>query len=482
MKKIFLFFAIFLIAPSVLAEMTIQAEQNVYNLGNRIRASASVLYEADFDGLFKLTITCNDYQLQYYTTPVSLEANSRTAVDVPELAATSSMLGSCMLSGVLTTNSNLLIEEKSSNSFEVTHLLKVLPVNSRITTLPSESIKVAGIVNEAFGNNLLKADVKVALDDSTYQTEAIDGKFDVLIELPKNIKSGKHSVEITASDSKNNMGIGAIELEITPVEQYLKLELSEYNIGPGKKIGITSSLYDQADELINASLGLEMVYEDDEKIFIKTAQSNEKIEYEFSQYTKPGNYAITAVYNNLQSQAVANVSTLREVKIKYNNQSVFIENIGNVLFLDELTFILQNEFGKYPLTKEISIEPGKLISIDLSKEVPEGIYNVLLEKAKDLAAPLIENVNESMDSVSEDILAENTKIEDNRPIYKRLISGIGSITGGLAGADGLLTKNPLVAPMLLAAVILLLVIRYGRKPIMSLIKREKKEEPKEKEN
>src|SRR3989338_4482311 len=209
MKKIFLFFAIFLIIPSVLADITIQTEQNAYNLGNRIRASASVLYEADFDGLFKLTITCNDYQLQYYTTPVSLEANSRTAVDVPELAATSSMLGSCMLSGVLTTNSNLLIEEKSSNSFEVTHQLKVLPVNSRITALPSESIKIAGVVNEAFGNNLLKADVKVALDDSAYQTEAIDGKFDVLIELSKNIKSGKHSVEITASDSKNNMGAGA---------------------------------------------------------------------------------------------------------------------------------------------------------------------------------------------------------------------------------------------------------------------------------
>ena len=482
MKKIFLFFAIFLIIPNVLADITIQTEQNVYNLGNRIRASASVLYEADFEGLFKLTISCNDYQLQYYTTPVSLEANSRTAVDVPELTATSSMLGSCMLTGVLTTNSNLLIEEKSSNLFEVTRQLEVLPVNSRITALPSESIKVAGVVNEAFGNNLLKADVEAALDNLTYQTGAIDGNFNVLIELPKNIKSGKHAIEITVSDSKNNLGYGAVELKITPVEKYLKLELSDYNIEPGKKIGIASSLYDQADDLINASISLEMIYEDDEKIFTKTVQSNEKIDYEFSQYAKPGNYILTSTYNNLQSQAVVNVNALREVKVKYENQSVFIENVGNVPFADEFTFIIQNELRKYPVTKKISIEPGKLLAIDLSKEVPEGIYNVLLEAAEDFTAPLSDKINESINAVSEEVLAQDAKIEDNRPVYKRIGSGLISISGVLVGADGVLTKNPLAAPTILTAVILLLVIRYGRKPIMSLIRREKKEEPKEKKD
>ncbi|MBI2655634.1 hypothetical protein HYX06_04395 [Candidatus Woesearchaeota archaeon] len=478
MKKIFLFFAIFLIAPSVLADITILTEQDKYNLGNRVRASASVLQEADFEGLFKLTISCNDYQLQYYTTPVSLEANSRTAVDVPELAATSSMLGSCALGGVLTTNSNLLIEGKSSNSFEVTHQLKVLPVNSRITALPSESIKIAGVVNEAFGNNLLKADVKVSLDDSAYKTEAIDGKFDVLIELPKNIKSGKHSVDITASDSKNNMGTGAIELEITPVEKYLKLELSEQNIEPGKKIGITPYLYDQADDLMNASVSLEMTHENKEKMFAKTVQSNEKREYEFSQYAKPGNYIITGAYNNLQAKSLVNVTTIREVKLKYENQSVLIENVGNVPFIDEITLFVQNELKKYLVTKKLDIQPGKFLMVDLSKEVPGGVYSV--------AMPLKESIDSIRQALNQskppqNLLAAEVRIEDNRPIYKRIMSGIRSITGGLAGVDGLLTKNPLVAPFILASVILLLVIRYGRKPIMSLIKREKKEKDEKKD-
>lgn len=482
MKNIFLFLAFLLIIPAALADITIVAEQSAYNLGNKIRASASVLNEADFEGLFKLTIACNDYKLQYYTTPVSLEANSRTAADVPELTATSSMLGECTITGDLVTNSNLLIEEKSSNSFEVTRQLTVLPVNSRITALPSESVKLVGIINEAFGNNLLKADVKVVLDNSTYQTEALDGKFDILIELSKNIKSGKHIIEITASDSKNNMGSGVIELEIIPVQSYIRLELSEYSINPGEKVGIIPYLYDQADDLINDSVSLEMVYENEEKVFTKTVQGNEKIDYEFSQYAKPGNYIITGAYENLRSQAVVNVSTLREVKVKYENQSVFIENIGNVLFADELTFIIQNKLGKYPVTKKISLEPGKLLAIDLSKEVPEGIYNVLLKATEGLAAPLSEKLNESINIPEEDVLAENAKIEDNRPLYKKIQSGLSSISSNLVGAEGLLTKNPLVAPIILTSIILLLAIRYGRKPIMRLIKREKKEEPKERED
>ncbi len=480
MKKLFLFFTIFLIAPAVLADITILTEQGIYNLGNKIKASASVFQEADFEGLFKLTIACNDYKLQYYTTPLSLESNSRTALDVPELTATSSMLGNCMIIGDLTTNNNLIIEEKSSNTFEVTHQLKVLPVNSKIIALPSDSIKLVGVVNEAFGNNVLKANIKITLDNLTYESEAIDGKFDIFIELSENIKSGKHIVEIDASDPKNNVGYAAVELEIIPVPSYIKLELSEYSINPGAKIEIVSYLYDQADDLINASISLEMIYEDDEKIFTKTVQSNEKMIYEFSQYAKPGKYFITATYKNLKEESVVNVSTLREVKLKYENQSVLIENIGNVPFIDELTLYVQSELKKLLVTKKVNIEPGKFLIVDLSKEVPEGVYNILFPFKEGLDT-IRQTLNQSS-FPGENLLAAEVRIDDNRPIYKRLAAGIDGLSAGLAGTDGILARNPLIAPMILLGIILLVVIRYGRKPLMGLFKRKKEEHEEEKKN
>ena len=126
MKKSYLpFFLFFLIMPAVFADITIKTEQPVYNLGNKIRVSASVLQDKNFEGLLKLTISCENYKLQYFLTPISLEANFRTAIAVPEVTATSSMLGSCIILGDLTTNDNLAIEEKESNSFSVTNQLSV---------------------------------------------------------------------------------------------------------------------------------------------------------------------------------------------------------------------------------------------------------------------------------------------------------------------------------------------------------------------
>jgi hypothetical protein len=71
------------------------------------------------------------------------------------------------------------------------------------------------------------------------------------------------------------------------------------------------------------------------------------------------------------------------------------------------------------------------------------------------------------------VLADGVTIHDNRPIYKKVASGIGSISGALVGSDGILAKNPLIAPITLVVIILLLVFRYGRRPIMNLIKGKK---------
>lgn len=488
MKKGVLLFLIALLAvPSAFADITITTDQSIYNLGNRIKASASILQDNSFEGLFELTISCDNYKLQYFLTPISLEANFRTAVNVPELAATSSMLGNCKITGNLVTNDNLVIEQKNSNNFGVTSQLAVLPVKSKVTALPGDNILVSGIVNEAFGNNVLRASTRVVLDNYSSTIDALDGKFNLTIELPKNIKSGRHTIEISASDQKNNAGSSSIELEVTAVPTYVALETSAAQLLPGSKIEITSSLYDQADDLINESLELSLDAPDSNNVFKKTMQSNEKIMYEFSQYSAPGIYALVSTYNNLVARTSINITSIREVKIKYGNETVLIENIGNIPFEDELTFFLESELKKYPITKKIKVEPGKMLDIDLSKEVPLGIYDVLLqikegiEPAKEKIQDIVESAQESITgsaAENEDVLADDVTIHDNRPLYKKITGSLSSMQARIVGVDGLLARNPLIAPIALVVILSLIVIRYGRKPIMRLIKGKKDDEEK----
>ena len=74
------------------------------------------------------------------------------------------------------------------------------------------------------------------------------------------------------------------------------------------------------------------------------------------------------------------------------------------------------------------------------------------------------------------MLADDVTIHDNRPVYKKIASGLNSISGALVGADGMVAKNPLLAPMILVIILLLLLFRYGRKPIMRLIRNKKDDE------
>ena len=491
MKKGVLFFLFILIMPFAFADITITTDQSIYNLGNKIKASASVLQDNPFEGLFELTISCDNYKLQYFLTPISLEANFRTAVNVPELAATSSMLGNCTITGDLVTNDNLVIEEKDSNNFGVTNQLMVLPVKSRITAFPGDKILISGILNEAFGNNILKASTKISLDNYSHTIEAVDGNFNLTVELQKNIKSGIHLIEISASDSKNNAGSSSIELDITAFPSYIKTETSAAQLLPGSKIEIISSLYDQADDLINASLELSLDAPNGNNVFKKTVQSNEKISYEFSRYAEPGIYTLVSTYKNLITHTSINITTVREVKIKYGNETVLIENIGNIPFEDELTFFLESQLKKYPITKKIKVEPGKMLDIDLTKEVPLGVYDVLLqikegiEPAREKIQTFIESSQKIITGIApeeEDVLADDVTIHDNRPFYKKITGSLSAIQARLVGAEGLLAKNPLIAPIALVAILLLIVFRYGRKPIMRMIKGKKDDENKNKEN
>ena len=493
MKKLCLIFLmIFLFVPIVFADISITTDQPIYNLGNKLKASASLMQDNNFEGLFRLTLSCGDYKLQYFLTPVSLEANFRTAASVPELAATPSMLGNCTITGDLVTNDNLVIEEEESNIFSVTNQLIVLPVKSQVMALPSESIKITGIVNEAYGNNVLKASMKIALEDNSYIADAVDGKFNFTLEILKKIKSGKHTIEISASDPKNNAGSSSIGLEITAVPSYLKTELSSNELPPGSTIDITASVYDQADDLINDTLDLELTSPKGDNIFKKVAQSNEKMDYEFSQHSEPGIYVLTSTYKNLLTQDFINISAIREVKVKYENETVFIENTGNIPFVDELTFFLESQAKKYPITKKINIDPGKIINFDLSKEVPLGIYNVLLPLKEGLG-PIKEKINETIQNAIQStqeglssllldntaLLASDVTIHDNRPIYKRIVTSLGAISGSLVGASGVLAKNPIIAPTILVVILFIIIFRYGRKPIMKLIKRKKEDDKKE---
>ncbi|MDP7476319.1 MAG: hypothetical protein QF655_01635, partial [Candidatus Woesearchaeota archaeon] len=68
-------FLLFLIIPTAFAEITITLpDKDVYNLGEKIAPTISIKEDKPYDSFFSLHIFCDNYDLQYYTILLNLEA------------------------------------------------------------------------------------------------------------------------------------------------------------------------------------------------------------------------------------------------------------------------------------------------------------------------------------------------------------------------------------------------------------------------
>ncbi len=472
-KYIVMIAAFLLLTPLSLADIAIETNQQVYSLGNKIKTSASVFTGQAFEGLFRLTLSCEKYSIQYYLIPISLEPGFRTAIDVPDITAAGRMMGKCKMIGELLTNENSVAEKYETKHFKVAGSLIVLLVNEHVAALPSETIKITGIVNEASGNNLAKGSAKISLGSESHESEISDGKFDFSLKIPEQIKSGKHEIVIAALDTSGNKGESSLELDIAPIPTKIEVRANATQINPGEVVEIAASLYDQAGDLINSAIRIDLASPEGTNVFVKESKSNEKIYYEFSQHVQPGPYLLTAAYNHLSSIAQINASEIRLINIQYGNETIIVQNMGNVPFQDKLTFIIQNAAGKFSITKDVSVDPAKLLQIDLSQEVPFGIYDIILNKSSNDS---IQDAKAFLASSARDagsILANSVTIHDNRPVYKKIAGGFSHASGALVGTKGMLTRNPSIASLIIIILVGIIVIYYGRRPLMKLIRREK---------
>src|SRR3990167_9035139 len=87
-----------LFIPLVSAEIQITLpENNLYTLGDGVLPEISIKEGESHYGFFKVHIFCDNYELQYYTIPLSVEAGFRAQIAVPELQLANSMKGECIL-------------------------------------------------------------------------------------------------------------------------------------------------------------------------------------------------------------------------------------------------------------------------------------------------------------------------------------------------------------------------------------------------
>ena len=125
-RIVILQFLLVFVIPFAIAEISITLpEKGTYNLGEKIIPTISIKEDQDYNGFFKVSIICDDFDLQYYTVPLSVEADVRTQVNVAELTLFEPMKGTCRIKAGFDATNGDKIDVTTSDEFEVTSKLKI---------------------------------------------------------------------------------------------------------------------------------------------------------------------------------------------------------------------------------------------------------------------------------------------------------------------------------------------------------------------
>ncbi|MBI2134613.1 hypothetical protein HYU09_01355 [Candidatus Woesearchaeota archaeon] len=472
----FLYFLLIALIPGAFAEISITLpNKETYNLGEKIIPDISIKEEQDHDGFFKLHLVCDNYNLQYYTTPINLEANVRTQVQVPELALSSPMIGTCTIKAGLDSNDGTNTDSASSTDFQVSSLIDIA-TGEDLHSEPGKDLLISADARKASGEVMSKGEFSIKFRDNQESGNITAGKLEHLLHIDANTEAGDYEIAISATDRYSNKGEKTLKVEIPQIPTSIQNDMENNVLMPEDTLKARIALYDHTSRLINASSINVKVFDPEENpIAEKEVQSSGQFELGIEKNQEPGVYFLLSSYDGVVEQSTFTVVIVKKIEMKQENSIVNVENTGNVDYEDETTIILESNDKKYLINKKLNLKPGEIIAIDLSEEVPGGTYDVVLPEeavGKKDNSTGNETLQESFGPVN---VIKDVLIEDKRDAIKKTADGLKSIAGAVVSTANYVVSKPKLASVILVTIILGVVTYYSRDFIIQKIKGKKPE-------
>jgi len=432
---------LFLIPPASAEVELINNLKDTYNLGDKITTNFSISESIPIQGIFKISLICENYNLDYFTNVVNLKKEEIKKFN-SELPVTDSMLGRCYISSILEDMDHNLIDSFKSKEFLISDELKTSINKNKENFFPSEILSIYFNIEPTYSEDVVK-DIIIKLSNKTYKFRTNKTNFKYDIKIPSDIKSGKNILSFRINDSFGNSFGDGFFINITPIAKKLSLDLNKHALIPQEEIKIKPILYDQAGDLLVRKINLTILK--DKKILInKEVNSGEFFTYIPPPLTAPGSYKVKVKYEKLSNEKDFYVKGIKKLKIEIISNTILIENIGNIPYNDFIKFNLSNS-KKYCISYKIKLNPGEKTIVDLSKLVEAGNYSIVI----------YENSNKI-------ISQGNMFLEDNRPFHRKLFQNLLSITGGSALLTYPNTKANIIFIVLTLIVVISVFLFYKK--------------------
>ncbi|MEK7529868.1 MAG: hypothetical protein AAB570_02995, partial [Patescibacteria group bacterium] len=271
----------------------------------------------------------------------------------------------------------------NQESFTVLDDLQVnIDTNTQIIS-PGDTLNVFGDVRTILQDYVTTATVDISLDDKTQSTSLSDSKFTQDILIPTTITSGEHTIKVEVEDTYGNSGSSSLTIGVEAKATRIENKISNGTLNPEEQLSIGVSLYDQADEIMENYIQLE-VYDSSNRLITETEMaSEESITYKIPQFAPPGEWTIRSYYLNEETQEedisvsdIIIINEIQELDFKIIDTKVYITNIGNVRYTNDVNIEITGLEQDYLIKKTKNLGVNETIIIDLSEELPSGTYTV----------------------------------------------------------------------------------------------------------
>ncbi len=375
-KQILLFVFTILLLGFISAEIIINSEPaDIYNSGDMIKIPAKIKAENNIDSFISGSLLCDGQINEVYKEFISLASGEEKSI-TPTIPLTVATMGKTY--GTCKIKFSLGEEYKLTKEFQVSNLINLEIKEFATEYAPGDSITISGNAikeNQEASNG--KINLKIISEGEEkvkYQDTIHNGYFEITTQIPEDFAAGNYLLSIEAVETKGenitNKGFINQNIQIKQVPSNLELITEQEEIMPKETLNIKAILHDQTGENIEKKVSI-MVKDEFENILLQQEISTTSgLEYPIASNHKPVKLIIIAKSEGLEATGEIQVLENPEVKVDLINNTLIVQNIGNIPYNDEIIALIGNQTIKFNATLKLREEKTYLLT------APEGTYDI----------------------------------------------------------------------------------------------------------
>jgi len=354
-----------------------QQVKPVYSWGDSIYIPVTIKSLNDVSGIFEMNLICNGTLVNFYKNGVKLIAGEEKSMDSSLVLINTIIQGN---KGICKVKASLNEEYQLSEEFKISSWLNI---DGRIdgTEFDSgEGVWIIGEVKRESGENSNGfVDVTLITNNQSQnvtQSGTINnGILYMNFSLPTDLKAGNYFVDVNSyeKDSEGfvtNNGFAEYNLSVRQVPTSLELVIENKEINPGEVMRVKAILHDQTGDSINTTAYITLKDSTDKIIEQTEVSTDIFFEYPVSSIEPPAEWKVHGVSKKLESEDKFKINTKESADIKIVNKTIFITNVGNVIYNRTLLV----KIGETPLNIQAELDIGETKRYILS--APDGDYQV----------------------------------------------------------------------------------------------------------